>query len=418
MRIAVLTYYRVANFGANLQALSTYAYLKKEGHDVEFIEYVSKMTQRGYKNFLLYYLTKIYRFFSPRPENLQEKEHIRFVDDVIPNQKLNLHSSKEVREYLLGNKFDGVIIGSDAVTQHWPVFSTMKLSLKRPYWFEPIQPERKFPNPFWGDGFCRDIPTAMMSVSSQNSPYKKFSSITKRRISSLLKDVRFISVRDSWTKNMMLSCDADLNITITPDPVFALNQNLGDMIPNEKTVREKFGICNNYVLIGLRKQVFSVDFLRELKDALLHYGLTCIAFPISGKVNYQHPFDTQIDVPLSPLDWYALIKYSSGYIGSNMHPIVSCLANSVPCFSIDNWGTTNFWGKKIKDGSSKVLDILKRFKLDNNRKEISDDVCDVSPDLIVQRLIKYPHHDVQIENEKIVSEYNTMMFEIIKSFKA
>ena len=256
MKIAVLTYYRVANFGANLQALSTYSYLKKNGHNVVFIEYVSKITQRGNKNLILFYITKLYRIFSPRVENIQEKEHVRFVDEVLTEQKLNLHSAIEIRKYLIKNKFDGVIIGSDAVVQHWPIFSTLKFNLQRPYWFEPLQPERKFPNPFWGYNYCSNIPTAMMSVSSQNSPYKKFSWITKRRISSLLEKMKYISVRDEWTKNMLLSCNSRLDITITPDPVFALNQNLDDKIPDEKNIREKFNLSNRYVLIGLRKHLY------------------------------------------------------------------------------------------------------------------------------------------------------------------
>lgn len=36
MKIGVLTYYRTGNFGANLQAVSTYNYLKKKGHEVIF----------------------------------------------------------------------------------------------------------------------------------------------------------------------------------------------------------------------------------------------------------------------------------------------------------------------------------------------------------------------------------------------
>ena len=35
MRIGILTFYKVANFGANLQALSTFYYLKSKGFDVK-----------------------------------------------------------------------------------------------------------------------------------------------------------------------------------------------------------------------------------------------------------------------------------------------------------------------------------------------------------------------------------------------
>ena len=39
MKIGVLTFLNVANFGANLQATSTYYYLKNHGHVPVFINY-------------------------------------------------------------------------------------------------------------------------------------------------------------------------------------------------------------------------------------------------------------------------------------------------------------------------------------------------------------------------------------------
>ena len=44
MKIGVLTFLNVANFGANLQAVSTYNYLKKAGHEVVFLHYLSRYT--------------------------------------------------------------------------------------------------------------------------------------------------------------------------------------------------------------------------------------------------------------------------------------------------------------------------------------------------------------------------------------
>ena len=37
MRIGVITYYKVKNFGANLQAVSTYMYLKNNGNNVQWV---------------------------------------------------------------------------------------------------------------------------------------------------------------------------------------------------------------------------------------------------------------------------------------------------------------------------------------------------------------------------------------------
>ena len=44
MNIGILTFYQVANFGANLQGLSTYFYLKNKGYYPIFINYMSDFT--------------------------------------------------------------------------------------------------------------------------------------------------------------------------------------------------------------------------------------------------------------------------------------------------------------------------------------------------------------------------------------
>lgn len=49
MNIGILTYYRVANFGANLQAVSTYYYLKNNGYNPLFILYESDDTVKNFQ---------------------------------------------------------------------------------------------------------------------------------------------------------------------------------------------------------------------------------------------------------------------------------------------------------------------------------------------------------------------------------
>ena len=410
MKIGILTYYRVENFGANLQALSTYYYLKNQGHEPVMLEYVSKVTA-AYS-----WISDFKGKYKPKKRLIQKEEHHRFIDAYLKKQVRNLHSSSDVLKAIKENQIEAVVIGSDAVAQHWPMFSTLKFNLHRPYWFEPFPPERRFPNPFWGVGFSNKIPTAMMAVSSQNSPFKKFSFITKKRMKTALGNMRYISVRDTWTRNMMLSSDPSLKIDITPDPVFALNQNLGNVIPSESDIRSRFNLPQNYVLVGLRSQVFSVQFLNELNEKFKGQGKECVAFNIDGAMAFNHPFAYESAVPLSPLDWFALIKYSCGYIGSNMHPIVSALACGVPCFSIDNWGSTNFWGKKINDGSSKVQDVLSQYDIADWRKSIDNGICGVSSQELVEKINSFPIDKVRSVSELRLNKYNQTMKKILSSF--
>jgi len=409
MKIGVLTLFRVANFGANLQVLSTYNYLKSQGHEVVFLEYVSTNT-------LLYNkISELRGKLKTKERDVQTLEHYNFLKEQIPIQIYNLHSSRAVCEAIKANHIEAVIIGSDAVAQHWPLFSTLKLGKHRPFWIEPLQQERRFPNPFWGCGFANEIPTAMMSVSSQNSKFQKFNKRAIKEISNQLSYMKYISVRDVWTRDMMLYCNPKLNIELTPDPVFALNNNMSSHIPSEKQIRSKFKLPEKYVLIGLRSQVLSVSQLDNLNTEMKKDGKECIAFNIDGCYSYSHNFSYTVPLPLSPIEWFALIKYASGYIGSNMHPIVSCLTNSVPCFSLDNWGATNFFGKKISSNSSKVYDILKQYELQDNWSQIEDGKCNVTVSYIVEKLRHFPIDKVKEISTKRHLTYNNMMHTIIKS---
>lgn len=410
MKIGILTYYRVENYGANLQALSTYCYLKKKGHEPVMLEYVSRVTA-AYS-----WISDFKGKYKPKKRLVQKEEHLRFIDSHINNQIRNLRSSSDVLKAIKENKIEAIIIGSDAVAQHWPKFSTLKFNLHRPFWFEPFPSERRFPNPFWGVGLSDKIPTAMMAVSSQNSPYKKFSFITKKRMKKALGNMRYISVRDAWTRDMMLSSAPSLKIDITPDPVFALNQNLGDVIPSESDIRSRFNLPQNYVLVGLRSQVFSVPFLNELNEKFREQGKECVAFNIDGAMAFKHPFAYETPIPLSPLDWFALIKYSCGYIGSNMHPIVSALTCCVPCFSIDNWGSTNFWGKRINDGSSKVQDVLSQYDIADWRVSIDNGICEVSSQELVEKINTFPIDKVRYISVLRLEKYNQAMEKILSSF--
>lgn len=411
MKIGLLTFLDVANFGANLQATSTYFYLKNHGYEVVAIGY------KSYKTIIEKLISNFKRKLLGQPLSIQNVAHHEYVVEMIDNQISNIHTNKQVANVILDNKFDGIIIGSDAVAQHWPLFSTLQFTMKRPFWIEPLQPERRFPNPFWGVGYANKVPTAMMSVSSQNSKYSIFKNMTLKKMAKQLNYMKYISVRDEWTKLMMLHADPTLNISITPDPVFALNQNLGDYIPSEKDIRSKFSLPDKYILVGLRSQVYTKDELNKLNSLFKAINKECVAFTIDGTYNYQHPFNYTILMPLSPLEWFALIKYSSGYIGSNMHPIVSALTNAVPCVSIDNWGMVDFWGKRKEGKSSKVYDVLCQYNLSDYWCPIKQGHCEATVEEIVEKIELFPIEETRRISIKRVEKYNQMMDDILKSFK-
>lgn len=410
MKIGVLTFLHVANFGANLQATSTYYYLKNQGHTPIFINYTSYQVEITNK------ISQLKKKLQNRSISIQTLEHEKFIKEQIKNQTRNVHTCSQVFEVIKEEGIEAVIIGSDAVAQHWPLFSTLKLGKHRPFWIEPLQQERRFPNPFWGVGFSDKIPTAMMSVSSQNSKYPIFTKSVLKRIAKQIDTMTYVSVRDAWTKDMMLAAQPSRSIEVTPDPVFALNYNLGDLIPSENDIRRKFELPEKYVLIGLRSQVYTYEELDKMNELLMSEGKECVAFNIDGVYAYKHPFKYEIKLPLNPLDWFGLIKYASAYIGSNMHPIVSSLTNGVPCFSIDNWGIVDFWGKKKTSKSSKVYDVLSQYGLTDYWCSIENGKCSTTVEKIIEKLHNFPTDKVKQISIKRVNVYKNMMERIISSF--
>lgn len=399
MNIGILTFYKVANFGANIQGVSTYYYLKKIGYNPIFLNYVSVKTENS--------LEESYK------NSVQTKAHIDFVNSYIENQTENLYNSDDVVAAIDKYHIDAIIIGSDAVVQHHPLLSRIHKGRRKPFYIAHPTPERMFPNPFWGCGFADKIPTVMMSVSSQNSKYSQFSKSLKSRMFETLNNMKYISVRDTWTLNMMKAIGVNQDVKVTPDPVFAFNYNAGHLVPSEDDIRKRFSLPKDYVLVSLHSQSLTLKTLDELNSMFKAVGKTCVAFPMPGGVRYQHHFDYEIKVPLSSIDWYALIKYASGYVGSNMHPIIVSLHNAVPCFSIDHWGTKDFFNRTVRDGSSKVEHIMGVFGLKNYVKPIDNDICYVEASVIVDAIQKFPCEHVRKVALDKYDEYLKMMGEIM-----
>jgi hypothetical protein len=121
---------------------------------------------------------------------------------------------------------------------------------------------------------------------------------------------------------------------------------------------------------------------------------------------------------ISPLDWYALIKYSCGYIGNNMHPIVVALHNGVPFFSFDNYGTVKFKGLLTNEKSSKIFHILTAAGLPENRVfEKSKDYIMPKPDAVLNRILNFDLAKEISFAESYYHKYSEMMNKVIISLQ-
>ena len=94
MKIGVLTFLHVANYGANLQATSTYYYLKNQGHTPVFIDYSSLYTD------VMTVLSNCKRKLQHLSVSVQTLEHEKFVNENIKIQTRHVHSCSQVLDVI------------------------------------------------------------------------------------------------------------------------------------------------------------------------------------------------------------------------------------------------------------------------------------------------------------------------------
>lgn len=365
MRVGLLTYHWVPNFGAQLQTLSTYKYLEKAGFNPIVINWVPKETKQYYSII----------------NEQQRKQHLRFISSLCELTE-EFSDPLEISNVISNNGITGVVIGSDSLFNiQVPKrnLRTMKIST--------ITPDHLFPNPFWGTGF-ETLPHVGLSISSQNADYMLFSQ-QMGEIAHELKMFKHITVRDEWTQSLVsFFTGGEIIPEVTPDPVFAFNSNVNNDT-TKHDIRSQFNLPEKYVLFSFSvgRMEASEAWLKKIKKMFNEEGYACIQLPkISGGQKFE--LDASIKLPLDPFEWYNLIRFSSGYVGVLMHPIIVCLHNSIPFFSFDHYGAgTVMFAKK---SSSKIFDILNQAELLNCHYFLKHHLSFPSPKRVFNSIVNFP----------------------------
>ncbi|MDO4948867.1 MAG: polysaccharide pyruvyl transferase family protein [Bacteroidales bacterium] len=404
MKIGILTYHRACNFGANLQALSTCNYLRNHGYEPLFINWETTLQER------------INKWKTPEREL---EEFSKFRNEHFPMTRL-CRTDDDIVSVIKEYDIKAVIVGSDAVLQIHPFLSRINFPCRKIITISKPRLDVSCPNPFWGSFYAkleRKLPFCLMSVSSQNSPYKSALSKEKKMARKMLGQFDYISTRDDWTSKMVAYLTDGAKVpTVTPDPVFAFNLNVAAQ-PTKEDVMRRFKLPEKYALFCFHNnRTVSQKWLSEMQGKMELRGVECVALPFPEGIGFRHPFSKQVDLPLSPLDWYALIKYATYYIGGNMHPIVIALHNAVPCFSFDHYGIVRF-RYFVNRESSKIYHILKSFGLAENMVSISGrGYREPSVEHVLGKLDSFDVEAVRAKGKNYLQRYQDMMKNIDELF--
>lgn len=408
MKIGLLAYHAVCNFGAMLQLLSTYMFLKNHGHEPVIINWVAKDLENYYAQNTP--ISQIENQLKLRLQLWKETALCRTIKDVA-----NIISNEQI---------DAVIIGSDAVAQHHPLFERIVFPCRNIIAINSVTSDVVFPNPFWGiwtDYLDNPVPVALMSAASQDSKYKYISKKLRKQMKERIMAFSYVSVRDVDTQKMFsFITEGQCCPSVTPDPVFAFNQNAASLVPSKEELMKKYGLSGKYMLISFKNEKrcnVSQTWLNKFQDIAKHHGIQCVSLPFSTSLSAGE-LESEIALPLNPIDWYALLKYSCGYIGNNMHPIVVCIHNTVPFFSFDNYGTKHANGLFCDSSTSKIRHILKVANLLDCRIASNSLFRRMpSPEHVFNKLQTFDKAKCKNFAQGYLNKYNEMMTKILERLR-
>lgn len=319
MKIYILTLHWVANFGANLQAYSTYNYLAKKGHQVKIIDYRNKNEEDDYK-----------RICSKEQYN----KHLSFIEDNLC-LTYNVHDLEGIVEIIKKEQPDIVIVGSDAV---WRQGNSQLVT----YWLDSLELNGQKTNYY------------SLAVSLMGSNINKLSDKLKDRIESALTKFNYVTLRDEWSLKQIHQFRKS-NISYCSDPVFLLNKE--EMMPIEnKDVKTLIENKEKYILVSVSKGRFSSLWFSIIKKLINRRGYKLVELPMP-EGNRSIDSDYSIGLPLNANDWFLCIANASGYIGERFHAMVSCINNNIPFVIIDTYGSKL---PSVKNKKSKIYDLADR----------------------------------------------------------
>jgi hypothetical protein len=307
MRVGILTYHWVYNFGANLQALSTYSFLDKLGHEVWILNYRPKQLESLYRQ---------------RVEAAQAEEHERFCQLYL-RQSPVCRSEEDLAGFCREIGPDAILVGSDAV---------FRLSK------ELDREDTRFPNPFWlrwVNSSLQSKPlTGALAASAMGANYYSYPISVRQGISDAIRSMAYVSVRDRWTQLMLLAITwGRCRPTLCPDPVVILDEVF--QVPSEYAVAPA-AVHKSYVLLSVYDGMLSENWVREFTRIAHEHELQVFSVPFPER-ECDLPVDRIIPLSLSPLGWYAWVQHAAGFVGVRMHPVLCSMVNNVPFLSFDTY---------------------------------------------------------------------------------
>lgn len=302
MKIGILTYHHVENYGALLQAYALSEVVKAWGHEVEFIDYRPLRA-------IIYYFKETY--FKPNVIAYTEKSKNmrKFFMTRLNLSKKRVYNRTGLKE--LSQYYDRVICGSDEV---WNIKSI-----------------RKFDPSYFLDFVDDSVPKISYAASlGRASTLGSYS----QKVSNLIKRFASISVRDSNSLEVMRrECGVEAKKVL--DPTFLADFSKITSVPN----------VEKYALVYGRLKRDQESYVKAMAE---RQGLTIISIGYPCKVAQEN------HLRIGPEEWLGYFAQASYVFTDFYHGAI---------FSIIFRKQFVFFGRK--DKANKIKDLLSDLDLED-----------------------------------------------------
>lgn len=331
MKIGILTFHFVDNYGAVLQAYALKSYLISIGHDVDILNYSNPFLRSLTRSKFNKLKSKVWAVVKRMIAGT--KKHKSF--ELFRKQRLEINNrpihSKELFEmFIVNNSYDVIIVGSDQV---------------------------------WNPSITGSDETYLLSINSEKIVKISYAaSFGKSLIDNTWLDklcyqinsYKAVSVREKTAKSFLCKKNVTKNVSVVADPVFLLERAVWEKLATKRLVKEDYILC--YVMPG-----DSIIEKRIEKAALKISEEKSLKIIYIGRKEYKRfLFDGKDMIDASPEDFLSLFQYATIVLTNSFHGTAFSIIFNKDFYSFVN----NELSAEMQLGS-RIIDLLYTCNLED-----------------------------------------------------
>lgn len=364
MKIGIITFHRAKNYGALLQCLALYTFLKGKNYNVEIIDYRNPAIENTYRK-IPKLRKNLIKFSGSFFYSLVNYKKLKCREDNFEKIRLTMKHSREITKENCNNlNYDVYIAGSD---QLWNPLVTKGLDSM--YFLDFVK-----------SGIKSTYAMSMGTINNElfNKPF----------FNSLIEKIDYISMRESDAADFIKTKKTRNDVVQSLDPTLLLSSEEWDNLLKNDNIK----LPKKYVFVYYVKE--NPELIKMADKIALDYNIPIVYINVYQKSPVFYKFKSKVCniVQADPLDFVNCVKNATFVVTSSFHATAfSCiykkdifiLPHNVTGSRItsiaDTFGLQNRIYKSFEDFSKRYKNDKIRFS--ENKYEIlkkeSDDYLDI-----------------------------------------